>query len=58
MEVLVGKSSVNGPFSIAMLNNQRVSHPDLWKLLFEHGENMVLVCFWWMFGHSCDGLRQ
>jgi hypothetical protein len=24
MEVLMGKSSVNGPFSIAMLNNQRV----------------------------------
>ena len=25
MEVLLGKSSVNGPFSIAMLNYQRVS---------------------------------
>ena len=24
MEVLVGKSSINGPFSMAMLNNQRV----------------------------------
>ena len=29
MEVLVGKSSINGPFSIAMLNNQRV----IWKPL-------------------------
>ena len=28
MEVLMGKSSVNGPFSIAMLNNQRVHHFD------------------------------
>jgi hypothetical protein len=25
MEVLMGKSSINGPFSMAMLNNQRVS---------------------------------
>ena len=24
MEVLIGKSSINGPFSMAMLNNQRV----------------------------------
>jgi hypothetical protein len=24
MEVLMGKSSINGPFSMAMLNNQRV----------------------------------
>jgi hypothetical protein len=24
MEVLLGKSSINGPFSIAMLNNQMV----------------------------------
>jgi hypothetical protein len=24
MDVLMGKSSVNGPFSIAILNNQRV----------------------------------
>jgi len=23
MEVLIGKSSINGPFSMAMLNNQR-----------------------------------
>ena len=42
----MGKSSVNGPFSIAMLNNQRVSHPDLWKLLFEHGE----IWCWYVFG--------
>jgi hypothetical protein len=26
MEVLMGKSSINGPFSIAMLNNQRVNY--------------------------------
>jgi len=26
MEVLVGKSSINGPFSMTMLNNQRVCH--------------------------------
>ena len=26
MEVLIGKSSINGPFSMAMLNNQRVNH--------------------------------
>jgi hypothetical protein len=25
MEVLMGKSSINGPFSMAMLNNQRVN---------------------------------
>jgi hypothetical protein len=25
MEVLMGKSSINGPFSMAMLNNQRVT---------------------------------
>jgi hypothetical protein len=25
MEVLIGKSSINGPFSMATLNNQRVS---------------------------------
>ena len=25
MEVLIGKSSINGPFSMAMLNNQRVT---------------------------------
>jgi hypothetical protein len=25
MEVLMGKSTINGPFSMAMLNNQRVS---------------------------------
>jgi len=34
MEVLMGKSSVNGPFSAAMLNNKRVCHLDfspLWK---------------------------
>jgi len=24
MDVLMGKSSINGPFSMAMLNNQRV----------------------------------
>jgi hypothetical protein len=24
MEVLMGKSTINGPFSMAMLNNQRV----------------------------------
>jgi hypothetical protein len=24
MEVLMGKSSINGPFSMAVLNNQRV----------------------------------
>ena len=24
MEVLMGKSSINGPFSMAMLNNQRI----------------------------------
>jgi hypothetical protein len=24
MEVLIGKPSINGPFSMAMLNNQRV----------------------------------
>ena len=24
MEVFMGKSSINGPFSMAMLNNQRV----------------------------------
>ena len=38
MEVLMGKSSINGPFSMAMLNNQRVhqfwvgngSNPSLW----------------------------
>jgi hypothetical protein len=25
MDVLMGKSSINGPFSMAMLNNQRVN---------------------------------
>ena len=25
MEVFIGKSSINGPFSMAMLNNQRIS---------------------------------
>jgi hypothetical protein len=25
MEVLMGQSSINGPFSMAMLNNQRVN---------------------------------
>jgi hypothetical protein len=34
MEVLMGKSSINGPFSMAMLNNQRVKdethHPVGW----------------------------
>ena len=25
MEVLIGKPSINGPFSMTMLNNQRVS---------------------------------
>jgi hypothetical protein len=28
MEVLMGKSSINGPFSMAMLNNQRVVPAD------------------------------
>jgi len=27
MEVLMGKSSINGPFSMAMLNNQMVNIP-------------------------------
>ena len=31
MEVLLGKSSVNGPFSIAMLNYQRVYKETLYK---------------------------
>jgi hypothetical protein len=35
MEVLMGKSSINGPFSMAMLNNQRVNviknHGNPWK---------------------------
>jgi hypothetical protein len=26
MEVLMGKSSINGPFSMTMLNNQRVNN--------------------------------
>jgi len=30
MEVLMGKSSINGPFSMAMLNNQRVMGVLLW----------------------------
>jgi hypothetical protein len=29
MEVLMGKSSINGPFSMAMLNNQRVNLGDV-----------------------------
>jgi hypothetical protein len=28
MEVLMGKSSINGPFSMAMLNNQRVNQKE------------------------------
>ena len=34
MEVLTGKSSLNGPFSMAMLNNQRVTSAVLYT--FEH----------------------
>ena len=29
MEVLMRKSSINGPFSMAMLNNQRVNYDKL-----------------------------
>jgi hypothetical protein len=29
MEVLMGKSSINGQFSMAMLNNQRVCFPNI-----------------------------
>jgi len=32
MEVLMGKSSINGPFSMAMLNNQRVIGEDCHEL--------------------------
>ena len=36
MEVLLGKSSVNGPFSIAMLNYQRVSeHKHTYAILYQ-----------------------
>ena len=37
MEVLMGKSSINGPFSMAMLNNQRVN---------------ICCCLWWLFSLS------
>jgi hypothetical protein len=30
MEVLMGKPSVNGQLSLAMLNNQRVTFPEIW----------------------------
>jgi hypothetical protein len=33
MEVLIGKSSINGPFSMAMLNNQRVLSMYLGELM-------------------------
>ena len=35
MEVLIGKPSINGPFSMAMLNNQMVTenHPPIQQLL-------------------------
>jgi hypothetical protein len=32
MEVLMGKSSINGPFSMAMLNTQRVIWEDCHEL--------------------------
>jgi hypothetical protein len=45
MEVLIGKPSINGPFSMAMLNNQRVHDiaildvsfsQDGWLAVFQH----------------------
>jgi hypothetical protein len=46
MEVLVGKSSINGPFSMAMLNNQTVSHSD--------HPCMGLLGLWTSFEQSLD----
>jgi len=47
MEVLMGKSSINGPFSMAMLNNQRVIyqcviilHPSLGSFLHHFPSGM------------------
>ena len=66
--VLMGKSSVNGPFSIAMLNNQRVIYSNrtitLWFWLTVcHGFSMAHRnrCFtwvyrslkWWIFPWLC-----
>jgi hypothetical protein len=41
MEVLMGKSSINGPFSMAMLNNQRVQYH---SKIIEPAKN-VFICF-------------
>jgi hypothetical protein len=45
MEVLMGKSSINGPFSMAMLNNQRVhlwdgsqTNENIDMVRMDHGE--------------------
>jgi hypothetical protein len=40
MEVLMGKSSINRPFSMAMLNNQRVSGES--RFGFEHRISRIL----------------
>ena len=39
MEVFLGKSSINGPFSVAMLNNQRVQYSTI--LLADSSLNMI-----------------
>jgi hypothetical protein len=50
MEVLMGKSSINGQFSMAMLNNQRVTNtdPEFWdpkNHIFKNGCEISLTPF-------------
>jgi len=45
MEVLMGKSSINGPFSMAMLNYQRVPEETILSWYFNIASPfMVILC--------------
>ena len=67
---LIGKPSINGPFSMAMLNNQRVKYPSIYTNVFNSKDvfpvfhsNAALKnpCFWcspfWL-DLSCGGFQS
>ena len=47
MEVFMGKSSINGSFSMAMLNNQRVIYVS-WSWFFHHHLLQFLQALGWI----------
>ena len=51
MEVFRGKSSINGPFSMAMLNNQRVNAHGPFLVNFSCAKS---VCDWWLINGPAD----